>query len=75
MNECKCSRIASVYGKTSDCCVFAHNGKGDGGYVPKGVGIGGGDDITFIYCLDCGKIQSTEFPIPQEAVDLALSGG
>jgi hypothetical protein len=32
------------------------------GYVPSGVGVGGGDYLKFDYCLDCGQIQG-KWPI------------
>jgi hypothetical protein len=32
-------------------------------YVPRDLGIGGGDDVQFDYCLDCGQIQDS-FPLP-----------
>ena len=31
-------------------------------YVPRDLGIGGGDDVHFDYCLDCGQIQG-KFPL------------
>jgi hypothetical protein len=32
------------------------------GYVPRDIGIGGGDYLKMSYCLDCGQIQG-EFPL------------
>jgi hypothetical protein len=52
-------------------CHISINGKEGDGYVPDDIGIGGGDYITFTYCLDCGKIQG-DFPISQEAVNGAI---
>jgi len=71
---CKCERIARVSGKTSDLCYFETEGKEKNGYVPSGVGIGGGDYIDFSYCLDCGMIQSSEFPVSEESVELLFEG-
>ena len=31
-------------------------------YVPRDLGIGGGDNVQLAYCLDCGQIQR-EFPL------------
>ena len=64
-NRCKCGseRIASVNGKTSDCCSVNMGSKALRGYVPTDMGIGGGDYIRFKYCLDCGSIQD-KFPLP-----------
>jgi hypothetical protein len=39
------------------------------GYVPSGLGIGGGDYIDFKLCLNCGQIQDTwpkQAPILEE---------
>ncbi len=65
---CECKRLAMVWGKTSDRCVFEYAGEESDGYVPSNVGIGGGDDIHLDYCLDCGKIQSKDFPVSEEAL-------
>jgi hypothetical protein len=32
------------------------------GYVPRDLGVGGGDDVEFDYGLDCGRIQG-KFPL------------
>jgi len=32
------------------------------GYVPSGICIGGGDYMSFAYCLECGMIQD-DFPV------------
>ncbi len=60
---CKCERIISVSGKTSDLChVTLPDGSEEDGYVPENLNIGGGDYLEFDYCADCGKIQGN-FPI------------
>jgi hypothetical protein len=71
MTQCICGskRIASVNGKTSDCCCVHYKNADSDGYVPGDIGIGGGDYIEFDYCLDCGRIQSKEFPIKEEAFE------
>ena len=38
------------------------------GYVPRDLGVGGGDDVEFTYCLDCGQIQGT-FPLPPAKIE------
>jgi hypothetical protein len=66
MSECqKCSgnRVADVSGKTSDMCSVSIEGSDMDGYVPKDMGIGGGDYLEFSYCLDCGQMQGN-FPKP-----------
>jgi hypothetical protein len=37
-------------------------------YVPSDLGIGGGDDVQFDYCLDCGQIQG-KFPLPTAGME------
>jgi hypothetical protein len=69
MSACKtCSSplLVTVTGKTSDMCYLSFGEKEHDGYVPYGIGIcedNGGDYIEFTYCLDCGTIQSNDFPI------------
>lgn len=75
-SSCDSSRIASVSGKCSDLC-FADVQVGDktvehDGYVPRDMGVGGGEDVSITYCLDCGQIQG-KWPLPptelEESVD------
>lgn len=42
------------------------------GYVPEDLGIGGGDDISLVLCLNCGQIQNWK-PIPQDKLDSVFS--
>jgi len=66
--RCKSDRVLDVGAKCSDCCgISSHNSEHEG-YVPKGIGIGGGDYVEFSYCLECGQIQGT-FPIAKEMVE------
>ena len=53
-------------------CFYQSGGKENDGYVPVGVGIGGGDYVDFTYCLECGKIQSNQFPVSKETLAEAL---
>lgn len=54
---CGSERIVEVSGKVSDSCFVRQGDDEHEGYVPYGMGIGGGDYIEFDYCLDCGRIQ------------------
>jgi hypothetical protein len=36
--------------------------------VPRDLGIGGGDDVHFLYCLDCGQLHGT-FTVPPTALE------
>ncbi len=63
--RCESTRILSISGKTSDLfdARAMHTNKIYDGYVIRNIGIGGGDYVTFSYCLDCGQIQGN-FPVP-----------
>jgi hypothetical protein len=61
--KCGSKRIVDMSAKCSDCCwVNMVGGRGEDGYVPSGMGIGGGDYVEMRWCLDCGQIQG-EFPL------------
>ena len=70
---CNCARILKVSAKCSDLCYIEYqnlvNEKSveHDGYVPKGLGIGGGDYVEFSLCMDCGKIAG-EFPVYEETI-------
>lgn len=49
--------MVSLSAKCSDLCFIEYRKKRDEGYVPKDMGIGGGDYIDFRYYLECGQIQ------------------
>lgn len=75
--ECRCGskRIATVGAKCSDMChIELQDEKGfvneSDGYVPKDMGIGGGDYIKFSYCLNCGSMIG-DFPL--EETDLEVT--
>lgn len=71
---CKCGseRLVEVAGKTSDLCSLMYKGVNREGYLPSGIGIGGGDYMEFTYCLDCGTIQG-KFPISYDATNEAFN--
>ena len=66
--QCRSPRLARVLGHCWDMCGIDLAGKHTHGYVPRDLVIGGGDDVHFLYCLDCGQIQGT-FPIPPTAIE------
>ena len=66
--QCRSPRLARVLGHCSDMCSIDLAGTHTHGYVPRDLGIGGGDDVHFRYCLDCGQIQGT-FPVPPTAIE------
>jgi hypothetical protein len=72
---CGSDRRADVSGKVSDMCsldiVDGDEHHKHEGYVPRDIGIGGGDYIEFVFCLNCGRMEG-EFPITPEDVTQAL---
>ena len=64
--------VLSVWAKCSDACMVKCDGKKKDGYVPSGLGIGGGDYIEFELCLRCGRVLGNLFPAPQADIDEAF---
>ncbi len=60
---CEKPKIVTAEGHCVDsfCLVCREEGINYDGYVPTGIGIGGGDEMSFDYCINCGKIQG-DFP-------------
>lgn len=67
-NKCNSNRVAEVSAKCSDCCGVNLGDSTHDGYVPKDLGIGGGDYIDFSFCLDCGQLQGN-FPLPPAEIE------
>lgn len=66
--SCNSTRLLEVMAHCSDRCVMSFNGVEYDGYVPYDLNLGGGDDVEFTVCLDCGKIQGlSKWPDPQFA--------
>lgn len=72
MCRCGSNRLMNINAKCSDCCIMEYlkTGQETAGYSDESIAIGSscGDYIDFIYCLDCGTIQSEKFPIPEDAI-------
>jgi hypothetical protein len=66
--HCGSERVAYVSAKCSDRCDVAIGDHERSGYVPTGMGIGGGDYVRFAWCLDCMRIQ-TAAPLPPTALE------
>lgn len=66
--RCQSKRVAGVTAKCSDCCGVNLNGADHEGYVPTGLGIGGGDYVDFSFCLDCGQLQGN-FPLAPAEIE------
>lgn len=73
---CKCGsiRIIRLYGKCADRSVTQYGKHEHEGYVPSGLGIGGGDDIDFHFCADCGQIQGFK-PLTEQDIMEAFEIG
>jgi hypothetical protein len=73
--RCDSTRIVTVAAHCSDMCsVSINNTEASSGYVPYGLGIGGGDDVEFDLCLDCGQQQGT-WPLPESKLERKANGG
>ena len=77
--KCKSVRLVEISGKTCDSfgIMFINpmdgiskekTGKWINCYPPEDFGIGGGDMVELIYCLECGQIQSKEFPVKPDTI-------
>lgn len=68
--RCASNRVANIYGHCSGNSDFElGDKKRDSTYLPQKIGVGGGDDIGFDYCLDCGQIQGM-WPLPKTSFEL-----
>lgn len=65
---CGSDRTAHVLARCSDLCGVQVAGRRHHGHLPRDLGIGGGGDVQFTYCLDCGRIQGT-FPLARTALE------
>jgi hypothetical protein len=70
--KCNSQRIAEVSGKCADCCGVTIGNVEHEGYVPNDLGIGGGDYISFSWCLDCGQLQG-KFPVAPAEMEKDIS--
>ena len=66
--RCKSNRIASITAKCSDCCGVSIQDYDESGYVPRDMGIGGGDYVKISWCLECGQIQG-QWPLPESEAE------
>jgi len=67
---CKSERLVQISAHARDCfdAVFA-DGEEHSGYYPENIPLGCGDDMSFIFCLDCGQIQGN-WPYVEDSDDL-----
>ena len=64
--NCSSEKIVIIQAHCCDSFCAGMNKQMYYGYVPSELRIGGGDDVGFKYCLDCGMIQGNfpaTFPI------------
>lgn len=62
--HCSSDRIMSINAKCSDRCMIEYKDMERCDYVPRYLGLGGGDYVKFEFCLDCGRIQG-DFPMEE----------
>lgn len=60
--RCNSDRVVNVNAKASDLFFVSIGEKEEDGYLPRDMGIGGGDYLDMSYCLDCGQIKG-KFPL------------
>jgi hypothetical protein len=70
--KCNSNRVAEVGAKCSDMFNVNLGDSTHEGYVPKDLGIGGGDYVEFEFCLDCGQLQGN-FPLPPAQIEKDIS--
>lgn len=76
--SCKCGsiRIATVSAYCSWVTSVILGANVCDGYIPADMGIGGGNEIQFDWCLDCGQLQHcTSFPLSKCILELPIETG
>jgi hypothetical protein len=63
--QCRSPRLARGYGHCSDMCRIALAGKHTHGYVPRDLGVGGGDAVPFIYVGRCEVNEIIDRPFSE----------
>jgi len=67
--NCESQRLCFICGKCRDLFSYQTQDVDEYDvYVPRNIGIGGGDYIEFTYCLECGMIQDSFPKYEQEDV-------
>lgn len=61
--KCNSTRMCTAQAHCSDMFHAAISEREHDGYVAGDLGIGGGDDVRFTFCLDCGQMMGT-WPLP-----------
>ena len=67
--KCGGIRIARINAKCDDRCGIDIGDAENDGYVPRDMGVGGGDYVMFHWCLDCGQIQG-KWPLSPTDVEI-----
>lgn len=83
MSQCKCGCkvMLEIQSHGKDCTrITVTNSQVDpsfkkqrydhDGYVPEGLGIGGGDDVELTICTQCGQVQDWQPITQQEIIDI-----
>ena len=66
-SPCTHPRVLSLSAKCSDMCSVRYpDGTRSEGYVPYGIGIGGGDYVEMKICVDCKVV--IDFPATEDVL-------
>lgn len=68
---CETPRLCEISAKCSDLFTANIDGDKHDGYVPPDLGIGEGDYVRFVYCLNCGHIQG-DWPMPETEIEKGI---
>jgi len=71
--RCSSPRVIYVDAHCRDSCQVENYLRKKNGYVPRDLGIGGGDGVRLTYCLECGQIQGM-FPVPLAEIEEICKG-
>lgn len=68
--RCDSTRVVSINAKCDDRCYVDIGRSRHTGYVPRDMGIGGGDYLEIQICLDCGQAKG-QWPLPTTELEQA----
>jgi hypothetical protein len=66
--ECRSQRLVSVLSHAADRHLVKMGNVEHCDYLPKDMGIGGGDDNHFTLCLNCGQVQGA-WPVAETQIE------
>ncbi len=66
--RCNSGRIMSITAHAKDLHTVQFEDYEYDGYLPSDLGVGGGDDTTIDYCLNCGQLQG-QWPLEETGME------